>query len=33
MSRLLAGLRKPSPIWWSAAVAAYALFALDLVGH
>ena len=27
MSRLLAGLRKPSPIWWAVCLAAYALFA------
>jgi signal transduction histidine kinase len=33
MNRLQGELRKPSPIWWVAAFAGLAIFALDLGGH
>jgi signal transduction histidine kinase len=33
MNRVVAGLRTASPYWWAAAIALYALFTVDLVGH
>ena len=33
MNRLVAGLSKPSPIWWAVALGSYLLLAVDLVGH